>query len=284
MPSNLYPTSVELSDEQIAKTTEFYKEAYKSIVLEINSATNFGVENRKAILAQIGKILEALGVDLAKFLSDELTSQYTVGAHYAVKQLKNVDAQIAVATGFNRIHKEAIRFLIDDATRSLFEAVSGVQRSADLLLGKATRELITQKIGEGVVSGKALKEVRQTIKGILAEQGLDALTDKGGRGWSLDRYSEMLFRTKAVEARNHGFANRLVENGYDLVQVSKHSGSCKLCSPWEGKILSITGKTAGYPTLAEAEREGLFHPNCRHAINALIPSLASKTEAYNSEE
>ncbi len=30
----------------------------------------------------------------------------------------------------------------------------------------------------------------------------------------------------------------------------------------KGEILSLTGKTPGYPTLEEAKTAGLFHPNC----------------------
>ena len=30
------------------------------------------------------------------------------------------------------------------------------------------------------------------------------------------------------------FINRVLENGYDLVQVSDHVGECELCRPWEG--------------------------------------------------
>ena len=40
--------------------------------------------------------------------------------------------------------------------------------------------------------------------------------------------------------------------------------------PWQGKVLSITGKTKGYPTLEEAKAAGLFHPNCRHAYGLHI--------------
>jgi len=72
----------------------------------------------------------------------------------------------------------------------------------------------------------------------------------------------------------------MVENDFDLVQVSAHGG-CDLCAPWEGAILSISGDTPGYPTVDEAEASGLFHPNCKHAINTLIPDLAAATDAYN---
>ena len=134
-----------------------------------------------------------------------------------------------------------------------------------------------------MISGAALSEVKKEIKGQLLEQGMAALVDRGGHSWSLDRYAEMLYRTKAVEARNRGIANRLVENGYDLVQVSSNGDACDACAEWEGKILSSTGATKGYPTVMEAEAAGLFHPNCKHAINVLVPSLARKTSAYDPE-
>jgi hypothetical protein len=75
----------------------------------------------------------------------------------------------------------------------------------------------------------------------------------------------------------------MAENDYDLVQVSAH-GATDVCGAWEGKILSATGATPGYDTVADAEADGLFHPNCRHAINVLIPSLARQTQAYNPDE
>lgn len=277
----MYPQQVEINEENVRKLTQTLETAYKSIVSEINTATDFGVANRKAILSQIEGILKDLGVDIQKFLEDELPGYYETGADEAVKQLTNIGADVNVSEGFNRVHREAIAALVDDTSRSFGESLTGVARSSQLLLGKISRETITQKLAEGVIGGKARKEVIKIIKGTLQEQGLDALVDKSGRSWTLDRYSDMLFRTKAVEARNRGLINRIVENGYDLVQVSSH-GADDVCGKWEGKILSSTGSTPGYPTVAQAENDGLFHPNCRHAINVLIPSLARQTSGYDN--
>lgn len=41
---------------------------------------------------------------------------------------------------------------------------------------------------------------------------------------------------------------------------------CEVCKKWRGQYLSITGATAGLPTLADAQGEGLFHPNCIHRL------------------
>jgi hypothetical protein len=86
--------------------------------------------------------------------------------------------------------------------------------------------------------------------------------DRSGKMWNMRTYTEMVARTTTAEAHLQGTANRLVEQGHDLMKVSTHRGACELCQPWQGKILSITGKTEGYPTLEEAKAAGLFHPNC----------------------
>lgn len=279
----MYPTEVVLNEKNQAKLIATLKKAYSSIVGEINTATDFGVANRRAILSQIEQKLTDLNISVDDFIKQEIPKYYKSGADDAVKQLNNAGAPVKVAEGFNRIHDEAVLALIDDTSKSFGTTMTGVARNADLLLGKATREQITQKLAEGTIGGKALREVRQTIKGVLQEQGIAALVDKGGNTWQLDRYADMLFRTKLVEARNRGLANRMVENDYDLVQVSNHGSSHRECAVWEGKILSATGNTPGYPTIADAERAGLFHPNCQHAINILIPSLARKTRAYDPD-
>lgn len=277
----MYPSQVEVTPENIQKLTNTLKEAYASILQEISTATDFGVANRKAILSRIEAKLQELGVDVQTFLEEQLTAQYISGANDAVKQLKNVGADVGVSTGFNSLHTQAIAALVDDASRSFGETLTGIDRSAQLLLGRVSREVITQKLAEGIIGGKATKEVVKIIKQTLQEQGLAALIDKGGRTWQLDTYAEMLYRTKSVEARNRGLINRMVENDYDLVQVSTHFTDHAACAVWEGQILSARGATPGYQTVADAEAAGLFHPNCKHAINVLIPSLASLTRAYD---
>ena len=65
-------------------------------------------------------------------------------------------------------------------------------------------------------------------------------------------------------------AQRIKSQGHDLVKISTHKTDCHFCKPWQGKILSITGKTPGYHTLEEAQASGLFHEGCRHAMGLYI--------------
>lgn len=276
----MFPEEVKINEKNIEKLRETYQKAYTQIVAELENATSFGSANRRAILAQIEKILKELGAEVNEFIEEEITTYYQEGAGDAVKQLDKVADEIPVATGFNKIHKEAILALVDDTQTAFGDSLTGVSRTARKLLSTAVKEQLTQQLATGKIQGSALKTIQKNLIAIIKADGIESFIDKGGKKWKLDRYTELLIRTKAVEARNRGLANRMAENEYDLVQVSAHGG-CDLCAPWEGRILSVTGKTPGYPTVAQAQRAGLFHPNCKHAINALVPELAKVTHAYN---
>ena len=292
----LYPTSIQVDEAKLNRLIKTYQEAYKSIYSEIATATNFGQQRRKTILAGIENNLKELGADTQTFIDENIPAYYKSGADDAVAQLKKIYAPVDIKTGFNRIHREAIAALVDDTAKSFADSLTAANRAARTLISDAAKEVMTQQLATGQISGDALKTIQKQIIATIQQDGLTSLkskpfTNASGtvvqQSWSLDRYSEMLIRTKAVEARNTGLKNRLVENGYDLVQVSSH-GATDVCGRWEGKILSLTGETKRLPsgeevyTVKYAENDGLFHPNCKHAINGLTLELARETMAWNA--
>ncbi|WP_039879622.1 phage minor capsid protein [Jonquetella anthropi] len=104
-------------------------------------------------------------------------------------------------------------------------------------------------------------------------------TDSAGLSWNMGSYAEMLSRTTLMQVHNAATWNEFAEHGEDLIQISYHTPTCEMCAPWNGKVLSLTGKTPGYPTLTEAEDAGLFHPNCRHASSLFLEGIDSKEQA-----
>lgn len=278
----MFPERVPLDNEAINRLVGLYEASYKKIVSGVLEASDFGRVNRASIAREIEKELTRLGVDTAKWVEAEIPKQYRAGIKEAMKQLEVVGAKVSVKGGFTKIDRRAIEVLVGDVQRSFGDSLSAVNRSARQIFSRAAREEIKAQIATGRITGEARKEIANRIKDVIREKGVSALNDRGGKSWSLDRYADMLTRTKMVEARNTGLGNRMLENGYDLVEVSSH-GADDVCGDWEGKVLSLTGATDGYETLADAEADGLFHPNCKHAINAVHTDLASKTEAYDTE-
>ncbi len=69
------------------------------------------------------------------------------------------------------------------------------------------------------------------------------------------------------------YANSLINEGHDLVRIVTN-GAKDACRNWEGRILSLTGATPGFPTLSDAKASGeVFHPRCRHRFVAYHKSI-----------
>lgn len=101
------------------------------------------------------------------------------------------------------------------------------------------------------------------------KQGITGFTDKAGRNWSLSAYVEMSVRTATMRAYNDAHLQVMQAAGIHLFTVSDDGHPCPLCFPWQNRIIS-DGTVPGYPTIEEATAAGLFHPNCKHILTAVI--------------
>lgn len=279
---------VKIRQGNIDQLIELYKRSYENIVREITGATDAGKIQRARVLARINAELESLGVDVDKWVRREIPQYYLDGANQAREDLRRLGITVTKAP----VNKEAISVLTDEVSLGFANSLKTMGRLAAGVLNKALKQQLNMIIAEGRLSGDSRRMISAGVRELLADERISALVDKAGREWTLERYSETLVRTKAVEARNQGLVNTMLQNGHDLVQVSDHNSEHPACAEWEGKVLSITGNTptgtdlgddmevAG--TLQEALDDGLFHPNCEHAANVMDPGLASRTEAYDN--
>lgn len=126
-------------------------------------------------------------------------------------------------------------------------------------------------------------QAKQKALNLLADQGIVKFIDRSGREWTLDSYVDMGIRTGIANASRAGFINSMTDRGKDLVFVSAHRGACHLCTPWEGKVLSLSGDNTNYPSLQDAMNSGLFHPNCAHILFEYIEGF-SDLISYDSPE
>jgi hypothetical protein len=270
-----------LRKREINQLIAFYKDAQKNIYREILTATEAGKIHRVRVLARVNAELEKLGVNVERWVAKEIPQYYQDGANQAMQQLRRYNIPTRSTQSLATVNEAAIRILVSNTSTTLAEGIRGVSRSALRVITEAQKQQINIQLATGRLDGSALRTITSSIRDILRQDGLTGLVDRSGRSWTFDRYAEMVARTKAVEARNQGLANKMLQNGYDLVEVSDHGSDHPECAAWEGKILSISGETKGYPTLDEAESAGLFHPQCQHSIN-VITDLAEQTEAYDN--
>lgn len=256
-----------LTDLEANRLTQFYSDAEREILVQLNRALLRGnkTEYLEAMRDNVRAILEQLRSGSRTWCEQAIPRVYVDGA-------RGVDAQLNAAgigkalKGFGGIHQQAAKVLAEAAYNRFDDVVLTIGRRVDDIY----RSLALENVRGSVAGYRTWEQVARNYRNQLADQGVTGFRDKAGRDWNMRTYSKMVARTTTMECHLEGTRNRLIEHGHDLVQVSKHYKPCELCVPWEERILSLTGRTAGYPTLEEAKEAGLFHPNCRHTYSIYI--------------
>lgn len=154
------------------------------------------------------------------------------------------------------------------------------------------RQVIADTAGQVVTGVQSRREAAARAVSRLAGAGVRGFTDRAGRSWELGSYVEMATRTAAGQAHVQGGLDRYTQQGRYLVIVSNAPEECELCRPYEGRVLSLSGReptpgeVEGHTyggTLAEARDRGLLHPNCRHALSAFVPGLTKPRGAPTAD-
>lgn len=115
------------------------------------------------------------------------------------------------------------------------------------------------------------------------DKGLNSIIYKDGKKVNIASYAEMCLRTASQRATFLGEAKKRDEWGIYLVVVSAHANTCKMCMPWQGKVLiddvfshpskEFIEANGQYALLSEAIKAGLLHPNCRHSLITYFPGV-----------
>ncbi len=163
------------------------------------------------------------------------------------------------------------------ASRALVHALSGNLSQADLRILRSAddiyRRVIANVTARGLADEFTRRAAAQAALDMFADTGITGFTDMAGRNWNLASYTEMAARTSIHNAARQGVIDGVRATGRDLVMISGSPACCDLCAPWEGQVVSLDGMTTGYPTLSDAEADGVFHPGCRHTVAPYVEGL-----------
>lgn len=150
-----------------------------------------------------------------------------------------------------------------------------------------------------VVNGSAArtKAVRTTIHE-MAQKGIPAFVDRAGREWSPEAYVNMDIRATVKNTALEAKFSVMDSLGQDVFEVSSHPGSRPKCRPWQGKLISRSGKTTEITDLhgrkhkviplsqtSFGEPDGLFGINCGHRPRGCSEGVFTKSAVeYDDEE
>ena len=277
MPAEINP---DLALDLAKATADAYSQATEELIRIVADRARRGVSFSDGWAER--KLLETTKLrNEARRVVERLTARTPGLVSTAVRSAYTHGSGPSISGGFGVTHTRAVDRLIAETTTRLISTHGQIVRSTI----DAYREVIAQTsllVNTGTLT---VDQARRKALDDFAKRGITGFTDKAGRRWRLDRYAEMATRTATGRAQVAGTLDRLVDDHRDLVIVSDHSGTCRVCAPWEAKVLSITGASTGRTTdgdgrqvaiagtVADAQAAGLQHPSCRHALTSWTPGL-----------
>jgi hypothetical protein len=178
-------------------------------------------------------------------------------------------ARLVGARPMGLVRRHAIAAIVDSAVERLDSSLVTVGRRFDDTFRRVGLQQAARQIARELPERAAAGLIRRD----LMAKGLTGFVDKSDRRWTLSNYSRMVIRTTTSQAANRGVADAVLTVGRDLVRISLPEGhpGChhhphdpqNPCRSLEGKTLSLTGHTPGYPVI---RRIPPFHPNCQHGL------------------
>jgi len=249
--------------QELIKTYQQAQNDLIRIIAESEAKGNVTAYRRK-ILTQVNAELTALNKYAADWSTDYVTKTYTASANAIWRELDKAGVDVSGAT----INKKALNKVVENTFGLLNDANRHVGRIMDDMIRQAGLEATKEKL----VTGSTVKQMKENLVSKLSEDGLSAIRYRNGQLVKLDAYAGMVARTTATEATNRAVMQQMQDLDQDLVQMSNHYSSCPLCSAYEGRVYSISGKDKRYPELDTAFSGDYanIHPNCAHRITPYV--------------
>lgn len=266
---------MDLTDELTAKMLAEYQAAYDQILGKLTTARGdlsySAYAKQTQLLKQIGKILDRFEVNAGGYLETALKSVARVRTEQAIADIEATMPSMTHAVNWHLdFNENAVMHTYRDAYQHIAGRTENMKATVKQMLRDESALIFRRASVEGISTRVAH---RRLMSQIMTKSPDFRFIDRAGKQWDNRVYFKMLSHTVMSQAANDCYMNTLTNEGHDLVQVSPN-GAKDACRKWEGKVLSITGKTEGYPTLAEAKATNeIFHPRCRHTLVAYNPEM-----------
>lgn len=218
---------------------------------------------RNKVYKEIGTAYDQLTKALGEWINDVVHQGVYTTAHAVNFDLK-APGEEGRTTKFSRTYAmELLQVLSPGNGEALVAVQTGRMKLADISF---LRTQVINVMREATLTGATSREVQKEIQARMldAVDGLPGwqFIDKSGRAWKPGNYFNMLTRTVTSRVVRETYVERLAGEGHDLVTLEGGGTPCPICARWRGFVCSATGATPGFPTLDEAQRAGVFHPNC----------------------
>ena len=188
---------------------------------------------------------------------------------------------------------------LNATTASSISAIRTVLQRENLAMAEAMRAAYMRAAMEAVAEvnglGKRWEQACRDAVLKLADDGVKVVDYKSKAMAQADVAVRRHIRTQVVQAGAKNTLHLLEEAGHDLVQTSSHGGARDEHAVWQGRIFSLSGKSAKYPDFYASTKygdvAGLCGANCRHSFSVYIegqpkryPSDPDKEQGRDRDE
>lgn len=256
-----------LTAEEVQALLEVYDDSLKSILYDFRVYASdehfYTQKRRRSFLSNINRRLSRFEKQFTSHLTSSTEKAARLGWNDARRDLDRV------SNAASRCDFGVVRARIsDDVAEEAADYVNTQTRRMSKQAKQHVRALATD-----IVRNASVSKVSRTRAASEAQKDDPRFKfiDRAGRKWDAEKYFKLLAETTIQTARREAYVETCALEGHDLLLVSSHQAKDR-CRPWEGRIISLSGKTEGYPTYSHMMSTGdIFHPRCRHFLTAISP-------------
>lgn len=232
--------------------------------------------DRRGFMKALSKLVGVGVKKLREAIRKALAKAATTGQQEAQKDLKRLSAELKAkapkAPDHDRRHVtvKTPTELMDEFRDIIPGLIGSGSQLYDEILKRMAARPPRNEADRLRVAQEALNDFKR--------RGITAFVDKGGRRWNIVSYVEMATRAAANQASAEAYLNEVAKAGHDVVRMTTAPNCSPQCLPFQGRLLTISGKTRGtyggepiVASLAEALAHGYRHPGCRHTLIAWFP-------------
>lgn len=227
---------------------------------------------------------------LNRYLYKHIKQQFREGANRTNKKaikagfIKKDDSQLG-GSFFGLNYRK-----LDALIKSTKQDMQDVKYATLRMANDQYRQIIYKaQIYANTGAGTIRQAIDMATKDFLVK-GFNCIEYKDGSRHNIADYCDMAIKTANKRANLMGEGEMRKKLGDPLVYISKHSGACNKCTPWEGKVYidnvwsGGTEEDGKYPLLSVAIEGGLFHPRCQHGSSTYYEGINDEPEEVIQEK
>lgn len=265
---------------------KLYTEAEAKLIKIIKRKVKYGNATvyERSLLRQIDEQIEILRKSSDKLVQELVKSNYKVGLEQLLKDISPDKTAPRSYNLMSRLNVNQINIIVDNITQQLNQAIATVGRRCSDYIRQITLEATAKKLTQG----QTVRQMQKELEAQLEESNITSISYANGAEHNIKDYASMVARTTTAETQNTAQVVQGNAWGYDLVRMTSHYPTCKVCAMYQGRVYALTKEAANgkykdkdgkplqfaylYDT-ALVDGYNTIHPNCRHRF-AILPARA----------